>query len=84
MTADRAYLFPVLDTEPRYPLERAHIVSDQGQVPRQGRHRDFIQTVYNRQRLHPALDYLSPMEFETSRSWAAAQRLGANDLTDCP
>ncbi|MDB5582078.1 MAG: integrase catalytic protein [Bradyrhizobium sp.] len=31
----------------------------------------FIETVYNRQRLHSALDYLSPEEYEESmpRSW---------------
>jgi transposase InsO family protein len=33
----------------------------------------FIETVYNRQRLHSALDYLSPEEFETEaeRRWTA-------------
>jgi putative transposase len=33
----------------------------------------FIETVYNRQRLHSALDYLSPEEFESDRSrlWTA-------------
>ena len=28
----------------------------------------FVETVYNRQRLHSALDYLSPDEFESDRS----------------
>ena len=32
----------------------------------------FIETAYNRQRLHSALAYLSPMEFETKHLEAAA------------
>ncbi|HEX4741375.1 MAG TPA: IS3 family transposase [Caulobacteraceae bacterium] len=35
---------------------------------------DFLERVYNRQRLHSALDYRSPTEFETARPWAAAQQ----------
>ena len=34
----------------------------------------FIETVYNRQRLHSALAYQSPEEYEQSRRWAAAQQ----------
>lgn len=31
----------------------------------------FIEDVYNRHRLHSALDYRSPMEFEQAKSWMA-------------
>ncbi len=33
----------------------------------------FIETTYNRQRLHSALAYLSPLEFESNQPRAAAQ-----------
>jgi putative transposase len=36
---------------------------------------DFIEAVHNLERLHSALDYLSPTEFEAKpKSWAAAQQ----------
>jgi putative transposase len=34
----------------------------------------FIEEVYNRYRLHSALDYRSPMEFENDTTWAAVRQ----------
>ena len=46
---------------------------------------DFMETVYNRQRLHSALNYLSPMEFEGRPfpSAVMAQQKGMAS-TNCP
>ncbi len=45
----------------------------------------FIETVYNDQRLHSALAYLSPVEFETRPSaQAATQQPEHAATTDCP
>jgi transposase InsO family protein len=44
----------------------------------------FIETVYNRQRLHSALAYLSPEEYERSLPWAAAQQPMAIETPSCP
>jgi transposase InsO family protein len=48
---------------------------------------EFLEVIYNRQRLHSALAYLSPMEFETrpAAPRAAAQQPEAPPVkTDCP
>ena len=44
----------------------------------------FIETTYNCQRLHSALAYLSPVEFESNQPRAAAQQPGAMTQPSCP
>jgi len=48
--------------------------------------RRFLETVYNRQRLHSALDYRPPEEFEANlqMSRRASRNRGANFETTCP
>lgn len=44
----------------------------------------FIETTYNRHRLHSALAYLSPMEFESNPPRTAAQQAGPMTQPSCP
>ena len=46
--------------------------------------REFIETAYNRQRLHSALACLSPLEFEPNQPQAAAQQPEAMMQPSCP
>ena len=43
----------------------------------------FIEQIYNRQRLHSALAYRSPEEYEQSKQWAAAQQPIAAETPSC-
>ena len=45
---------------------------------------DFIEQVYNRTRLHSALDYRSPMEFEDQTIWAGVRQPTLSTPTNCP
>jgi putative transposase len=45
---------------------------------------DFIEQIYNRTRLHSALDYRSPMEFEDQQSWAGVRQSTPSTPTICP
>jgi putative transposase len=45
---------------------------------------EFIEQVYNRQRLHSALAYLSPEEYEQRSPWAAARQPMALETLSCP
>ena len=45
---------------------------------------DFIEQVYNRTRLHSALDYRSPMEFEDQTMWAGVRQPTQSTPTNCP